>query len=66
MKRFLVVVLLGLTWTAHAEEDRKTVLFLGDSLTAGYGLDKTQAFSRADSGRRSIRSGGRLMWSMAG
>ena len=44
MKRFLIVVLLGLTWTVHAEEDRKTILFLGDSLTAGYGLDKTQAF----------------------
>ena len=44
MKRFLIVVLLGLIWTAHAEEDRKTILFLGDSLTAGYGLDKTQAF----------------------
>ena len=44
MKRFLIVVLLGLIWTVQAEEDRKTILFLGDSLTAGYGLDKTQAF----------------------
>ena len=42
--RFFTVVLLGLTLTAHAEKDRQTVLFFGDSLTAGYGLDETRAF----------------------
>ena len=42
--RFFAVVLLGLTLTARAERDRQTVLFLGDSLTAGYGLDETRAF----------------------
>ena len=44
MKRLVLVVLLGLSWTTYAEEDRKAILFLGDSLTAGYGLDKMQAF----------------------
>lgn len=42
--RFFTVVLLGLTLTARAEKDRPTVLFFGDSLTAGYGLDETRAF----------------------
>ena len=44
MKWLVLGVLLGLSWTTYAEEDRKAILFLGDSLTAGYGLDKTQAF----------------------
>ncbi len=44
MKRFFAVVLLGLTWTTCAEADRQTILFLGDSLTAGYGLDEARAF----------------------
>lgn len=39
---------LGLGLTALAVEvdatDRKTILFLGNSLTAGYGLDRAQAF----------------------
>ena len=42
--RFFTVVLLGLTLMARAEKDRPTVLFFGDSLTAGYGLDATRAF----------------------
>ncbi len=44
MKWLVLGVLIGLSWTTYAEEDRKAILFLGDSLTAGYGLDKTQAF----------------------
>ena len=49
----------------YAEEDRKAILFLGNSLTAGYGLDKTQAFPALIQAR-SIRSGGRLMWCNGG
>jgi acyl-CoA thioesterase I len=44
--RFLIIVMgfyLGVV--VHAEEGaRKTVLFFGDSLTAGYGLDEERAF----------------------
>lgn len=46
MRRFFVLVLVGLVCVADAEEkvERKTILFLGDSLTAGYGLDESRAF----------------------
>jgi len=45
--RYLIVVVsfcLGMSAQIGAEEARKTVLFLGDSLTAGYGLDEERAF----------------------
>lgn len=46
MKRLLMVMLIELVLGVGAEEtaERKTVLFLGDSLTAGYGLDEGRAF----------------------
>jgi len=46
MKRLLLLLLVGLVVGVGAEEkkERKTVLFLGDSLTAGYGLDEARAF----------------------
>jgi len=45
--RLGVLIVLGVTLGLGAEaqeSERKVVLFLGDSLTAGYGLEKEQAF----------------------
>ena len=43
MKRhFLLLVLLFGVISAHAD-DRKTIVFIGDSITAGYGLDNPSA-----------------------
>ena len=44
MIRFLAVILLCSSAAAHAEGENEAILFLGDSLTAGYGLDATRAF----------------------
>ena len=52
MKRLLLVwALCGAFWTAFAatcgaeeENNAQLILFLGDSLTAGYGIDPAQAF----------------------
>ena len=46
MRRLVVLVLVGLVCVAKAEEkgERQAILFLGDSLTAGYGLDESRAF----------------------
>ncbi|MGD1959271.1 MAG: arylesterase [Fulvivirga sp.] len=41
-KGLLTAILLTLSLTA--QEDRKTIIFFGDSITAGYGLSKEQAF----------------------
>lgn len=45
--RYLIVVVsfwLGMSAQIGAEGERRTVLFLGDSLTAGFGLDEARAF----------------------
>jgi acyl-CoA thioesterase-1 len=39
-----MVICLGITVGAQEKEEKRTVLFLGDSLTAGYGLDEERAF----------------------
>lgn len=46
MRRFVVMMLVGLVCVVNAGEkvERKVILFLGDSLTAGYGLDELRAF----------------------
>ncbi len=44
LHRILFALLLLFPIQTQAEEDPITVLFLGDSLTAGYGLDPAQAF----------------------
>ena len=44
MIRFLTVVLLCASASVRAEDANETILFLGDSLTAGYGLDEARAF----------------------
>ncbi|MEM1409033.1 MAG: arylesterase [Bacteroidota bacterium] len=41
-KGLLTAILLTLSFTA--QEDKKTIIFFGDSITAGYGLSKEQAF----------------------
>ncbi|MEM9391930.1 MAG: arylesterase [Bacteroidota bacterium] len=41
-KGLLTAILLTLSLTA--QEDKKTIIFFGDSITAGYGLSKEQAF----------------------
>ena len=44
MIRFLTVMLLCASASVRAEDANRTILFLGDSLTAGYGLDEARAF----------------------
>lgn len=39
----LIILLLPLRY-AQAQEDRQHILFFGDSITAGYGIDTNQAF----------------------
>lgn len=43
-KILLILVLFTFGFTATNEDDSKMVLFLGDSLAAGYGLQASQAF----------------------
>lgn len=40
----VMCLVFGLNAYAQKEDERKTILFLGDSLTAGYGLDEERAF----------------------
>ncbi len=40
----LILGLLLLTGTVYGQNDPKKILFFGDSITAGYGLDEEQAF----------------------
>ena len=40
----LITVLFAPLGGLRAEGEGKTILFLGDSLTAGYGLDPAQAY----------------------
>ncbi|HAA78204.1 TPA: arylesterase [Candidatus Latescibacteria bacterium] len=42
--KLLVFLILLLAGVALAKEDRLTVLFVGDSITAGLGIDEDQAF----------------------
>lgn len=47
MKNLILIILLNLTFLPNsfsAEEDKKTILFLGDSLTAGYGVEQEFAY----------------------
>ena len=44
MIRFLTVMLLCASASVCAEDANEAILFLGDSLTAGYGLDEARAF----------------------
>lgn len=45
MKSLLFIISLFLTCSLQAQEsDTKTILFFGDSITAGLGVDKSQAF----------------------
>lgn len=46
MRRILTtfVILFLLTPVLYAQEDTKRILFFGDSITAGYGVDKEKAF----------------------
>lgn len=49
IKRFLIVkvaiIVLGCLWSRPGSaQENKTILFFGDSITAGYGLDEEQAF----------------------
>jgi len=39
-----MVICLGFTVGAQERGEKRTILFLGDSLTAGYGLDEERAF----------------------
>ena len=39
-----VLCLFFTSAVCHAQEEKKTILFFGDSITAGYGLEKEQAF----------------------
>lgn len=41
---YLILGLLLLTGTVYGQNDPKKILFFGDSITAGYGLDEEQAF----------------------
>lgn len=50
----ITVIVMGFALQVGAEkkeEERKTILFLGDSLTAGYGLDEERAFPRVIQGK---------------
>lgn len=44
LKRFFALLLAGLVLAPVQAQDTFTILFLGDSLTAGYGLDEGQSF----------------------
>ncbi len=45
MRLLVCLVLLAVSTVGRAEEEQgKTILFFGDSLTAGYGIDPEQAF----------------------
>lgn len=44
MIRFLAVMLLCASASVRAKDANEAILFLGDSLTAGYGLDEARAF----------------------
>ena len=44
IRRCLLILFLVLPGVEADGVDRKTILFLGNSLTAGYGLDRDQAF----------------------
>ena len=46
LKHVLLTLLLALVpvWGLQAQDKTFTILFLGDSLTAGYGLDESQSF----------------------
>ncbi len=39
-----LLLTLFIGFTAFAQNESKTILFFGDSITAGYGIDDTQAF----------------------
>lgn len=42
---FLVYLFMGLyLWTNQVEQNRKTIIFFGDSITAGYGLSMEEAY----------------------
>jgi acyl-CoA thioesterase-1 len=41
----LVYLLVGLSfWTIQVDQNRKTIIFFGDSITAGYGLSMEEAY----------------------
>lgn len=44
MEKVTMIIAFGLLLLTGADQNRKTILFFGDSLTAGYGLDEEQAF----------------------
>ena len=44
MEKVTILILLGFFSLTAFEQDKRTILFFGDSITAGYGLDEEQAF----------------------
>src|SRR5690625_6090337 len=44
MEKVTMIIAFGLLLLTGADQNRKTILFFGDSLTGGYRLDEEQAF----------------------
>ena len=44
LTHFLLLIVLILPFSAHSENHTFTILFLGDSLTEGYGVDKPHSY----------------------
>lgn len=44
MEKVTILIAFCSLLLAGAEQDKRTILFFGDSITAGYGLDEKQAF----------------------
>lgn len=44
MEKVTIFIALFLLMTTGTEQDKRSILFFGDSITAGYGLDEEQAF----------------------
>lgn len=44
MEKVTILIALCFFLIVDAEQDKRTILFFGDSITAGYGLDEEQAF----------------------
>lgn len=44
MKKVTILILCGFFYISAYAQEKSTILFFGDSITAGYGLDEEQAF----------------------